>query len=147
MAYDPAHAGYHDHEWSLDTAGVVSSSDRENFTTRNSIGIGVGVNYFIMRYFGVGADTYIDHFDWPNHLDFSAIGRYPITDTGIAPYVIGGFGRQFHDVPMWTGDIGLGVEYRWNAATGVFFDVRECFSSSSSVSDFSVWRLGLRIRF
>jgi hypothetical protein len=143
--FEPGVARYEEKEWSIDGTAVISSRSRENFSDSNTIGVGIGMNYFITRYFGVGADTYIDSFDYPNHIDLNALARLPIMETPWAPYAIGGFGRQFHDLGQWTGHIGAGVEYRWNRVAGLFFDVREVFAATSP--DFSVWRVGMRVRF
>lgn len=145
VGYDPANVRYDAGEWSVDVAGTLGSRDRENFSSVNALGLGLGVNYFITRNLGVGAETYMDELDWPNHFDFSALGRWPIEDTGFAPYVLGGFGRQFHDLGQWTAHVGGGIEYRWNGFTAVFFDLRQVFPATTP--DFTLWRLGLRLRF
>lgn len=132
-------------EFSLDLFGVGATRDRENFDDNDTIGIGAGVNYYFTRYFGASAETYIDDWDLPNHIDFSALARYPIEKWSLAPYVLLGFGRQFHDDPQWTGHIGGGAEFRLNRMTGVFVDVRGVFPEDSP--NLAMWRFGVRLKF
>ena len=105
-------------------------------------GIGIGVNHFFTRYLGAGADTGVDKFDWPNHINASLIGRYPINQWSLAPYVFAGFGRQFHDVAQWTYHFGGGVDYRLNRKMGLFLDV--CATAPDVTKNFVLWRVGIR---
>ena len=132
-------------EFSLDLFGVGATRDRENFGDDDTIGLGAGVNYYFTRYFGASAETYIDDWDLPNHIDFSALARYPIEKWSLAPYVLLGFGRQYHDDPQWTGHIGGGAEFRFNRMTGVFVDVRGVFPEDSP--NLAMWRFGVRLKF
>jgi hypothetical protein len=132
-------------ELSVDLAGILGSRDRSDFSDDNTLGVGVGVNYFFTHNFGVGADTYLDDVDWPNHVDLSGLARLPIGETGFAPYALAGVGRQFLEGSQWTAHIGGGVEYRFNRMTGAFLDVREIFADKSP--DLTLWRLGMRLRF
>jgi hypothetical protein len=132
-------------EFSLDLFGIGATRNRENFADDDTIGLGAGVNYYFTRYFGASAETYIDDWDLPNHLDFSALARYPIEEWSLAPYALLGFGRQFHDVSQWTAHIGGGAEFRLNRMTGVFVDVRGVFPDKSP--DLTLWRFGVRLRF
>ena len=65
-------------------------------------------------------------------LNFSAIYRYPLWDTGVAPYAFGGFGRQWDHAAQWSGHIGAGVEFRVNVHTGIFLDGRRVFEDRTS---------------
>lgn len=135
---------FKDHELSMDIFGIYATRNRKNFHG-DTVGAGVGVNYFLTRNWGLGAETYMDDFDFPNHLDFNGFFRYPLPSLSLAPYVLGGFGRQFRDVSQWTTHIGIGVDFRLNTQTGIFLDVREVFPDTSR--DLTLWRLGLRISF
>lgn len=142
--YNPATASFNEQEWRFDIAGIYGTKDRSDFSD-NAGGLGVGVNYFVTRYLGAGVDTYMDDFDFPNHVDFSALARYPLENLSLAPYGFVGFGRQFRDVAQWTSHIGVGAEYRINHVTGFFVDVRYIFAGESS--DLALWRFGVRFGF
>jgi hypothetical protein len=131
-------------ETTLDVFGSLKVPDGKGLFDGDP-GIGVGVNHFFTRNFGLGADTGVDKFDWPNHVNASLIGRYPIPKWSLAPYLFAGFGRQFHDVAQWTYHFGGGVDYRINHKTGVFLDVGETWPDVSK--NFLLWRLGLRLGF
>ena len=132
-------------ELSLDLYGIGETRNRENFAEDDTIGLGAGVNYYFTRYFGVGAATYIDDWDLPNHIDFNLMARYPIEKWSLAPYVLLGFGRQFHDESQWTGQIGGGAEFRLNRLTGLFIDIQGVFPEDSP--NLALWRFGVRLRF
>ena len=143
--YRPGAANFSGKEWTADVFGLWASRDRESLSGDNTAGFGLGGNYFYNTYLGFGAETYIDEFDYPNHLDGSVILRYPIQKWNLAPYVFGGFGRQFHDVSQWTSHVGAGVDFRFNDRTGLFSDVRAIFPDRSR--DLALWRFGVRFRF
>jgi hypothetical protein len=128
----------------VDLLGGYATRDKRG-RDKDAFGIGAGVNYFFTRNIGVGADTYADAFNVPYQLNASGIFRYPIPDTGLAPYAFGGFGRQWEFAPQWTGHLGLGLEFRLNAHTGIFLDARRVFAGQTS--DYALWRTGLRIGF
>lgn len=133
-----------DTEFSVDLFGVAVSEERERLGG-DSLGIGAGVNYFFCRYAGVGAETYLDELDFPDHIDFSAIGRFPLEDWSVAPYVFAGFGRQYSDVSQWSTHIGVGAEFRLNSATGLFVDLRRVFPDETR--DSTDFRFGVRLVF
>lgn len=142
---DPPGDKFDSREPSWDTFGSLNVGDNRNFF-EGRLGVGLGVNYFLTRYLGAGLDTSIEKFDWPNHLNGSLIGRYPIEKWSLAPYAFVGFGRQFHDDPaQWMFHIGGGLDYRLNPKTGVFVDVRQTMPDVSR--DFVLWRLGVRFKF
>jgi hypothetical protein len=141
---EPGHK-FDNQEFSLDLFGIGATRNRENFADNDTIGFGAGVNYYFMRYLGVSADTYIDDWSLPNHLDFNLLGRYPIEKWSLAPYALIGFGRQWTDTAQWTAQLGGGAEFRMNRMTGLFIDVRGVFPDKSP--DFTLWRFGVRLRF
>jgi hypothetical protein len=111
-------------------------------------GGGVGVNYFFLRELGIGGDFNIpdDHFgNFINNVDGSLIARFPIPNSGLAPYVYGGGGRQTDPSWQWTGHAGVGLEYRFNPVTGFFTDARYIWPKRSS--DEILFRAGLRFVF
>jgi hypothetical protein len=111
-------------------------------------GGGVGVNYFFTREIGIGGDIIIpdDHFgNFINNVDGSLIARMPIGNSGLAPYVYGGGGRQTEPVWQWTGHAGVGLEYRFNPGTGIFADARYIWVDKTP--DEILLRAGLRFAF
>jgi opacity protein-like surface antigen len=142
--YDTAGPKFNANELQVDLFGLYASRDREHYRS-DTLGFGVGANYFFTRHFGVGAETYVDDVHWPRHVDGSFFARYPIEQLSLAPYALAGVGRQFHDVAQWTAHIGLGLDFRLNRATGIFLDVRQVYADRSR--DFSLWRAGVRLAF
>jgi len=144
LRFAPDQASFESQELTLDLAGIYGSRNRQNFHGSTG-GLGLGVNYFFTKYLGVGADTYFDEVDFPNHIDASLLGRYPLEKFPLAPYGIAGFGRQFNDVSQWTAHLGLGAEYRFNRKMGAFIDFRHVFADKSQ--DLDLWRFGVRMGF
>ncbi len=134
---------YSAHESSLDAFGFYGSRDKGG--NNDAWGMGVGINYFFTQYLGVGADTYMDAFTLPYLLNGEGIFRYPIRGTAFAPYAFGGVGRQWTHAAQWLGDAGVGIEYRFQPRTGVFFDARGVFPSETK--DYAVLRFGFRFTF
>jgi hypothetical protein len=110
-------------------------------------GGGVGLNYFIIRNIGLGAD--INMPDNRGNLVDSVLGnlivRFPIADSGWAPYLFGGGGRGTEPAWEWLGQAGVGCEYRWNPMTGIFVDSRYVWADKSF--DRLLFRAGLRFVF
>jgi hypothetical protein len=129
---------------SYDLYGSWGTRDREDFDNGQA-GFGAGINYFFTPHFGVSAETYIEEIDLPNHLDLSAIARWPLSGRPIAPYAFAGFGRQWEDVSQWTLHLGIGLEYSWSTRVNAFVDGRAIWADESS--DLGLFRLGLRFRF
>jgi len=144
LRWEPSGAGYAPREFSFDFGGGYATRDKGG-ADKDAYGIALGVNYFITENIGAGADTYFDAFTLPYLMNFSAIYRYPLWDTGLAPYAFGGFGRQWDHAAQWSGHIGAGVEFRLNVHTGVFLDGRRVFEDRTS--DYALWRLGFRVGF
>jgi len=134
---------YAAHEGSFDAFGFYGSKNKDGM--HDAWGMGVGANYFISKYFGIGADTYFDAFEVPYLLNGQAIARFPIKATGMAPYAFGGGGRQWEHSPQWLWDVGVGIEYRIHPHMGAFFDAREVFPDHTK--DYAVLRFGFRFAF
>ena len=124
--------------------GTYASRDRQG-DSANRFGGGAGLDYFFIRYVGIGADTYIEEWKWPYRVNGSAILRLPLKDTGLAIYGLGGGGREFKDVPQYTWHGGGGLEYRFCHHAGIFADIREVFPDKTAV--YTLVRAGLSVKF
>jgi hypothetical protein len=131
------------HEASMDLFGFYGSRDKGG--NRDAWGMGAGFNYFITQNIGVGADTYMDAFTIPYLLNGQGIFRYPLKRLPMAPYVFAGAGRQWTHAAQWLGDIGVGLDYRFQPKMGAFVDVREVFPTETQ--DYTVLRFGFRFTF
>ena len=80
-----AATAYPPNEFSLDLFGDYATRDKSGHSG-DAWGLGLGANYFFTRNLGIGADTYADAFQVPYLLNGSVIYRYPLMETGLAPY-------------------------------------------------------------
>jgi hypothetical protein len=111
------------------------------------LGAGAGLNYFFSRYVGIGGDAYTEN-TAHNFIDSASgnlIGRLPIGDTGVAPYIFGGGGHQFDEVEQTFGQAGAGIEFRFAQHVGFFVDARYVFADKTQ--NYGVGRAGLRVNF
>jgi hypothetical protein len=131
-------------ELRFDVFGTWATRDRRHMSDDHA-GVGLGVDYFLTPNVGIAAESYIERFSWPSHLDVSLVGRIPIESLRFAPYLFGGGGRQWRDGAQWTAHIGGGVEFRMSRKTGIFIDAREVFADRGP--DFELYRLGFRFGF
>lgn len=144
---------YTANELSLDMFGSYISDEHkiENVfhnTVRHGFwGGGVGLNYFPLPYLGIGGDINmpVNGGKLIDNAYGQLIGRLPICNTGLAPYVFGGGGRQIEPSWQWEGHAGVGIEYRLNPGWGVFTDARYTWVKHSS--DEILFRAGLRFVF
>ena len=94
--------------------------------SRGTWGGDIGLNYFITRVIGVGAD--INMPDNGGNLVDGVMGnltlRLPLGNSGFAPYVFGGGGRTTDRTWEWAGQAGLGLEFRFSHNLGLFADTR-----------------------
>jgi len=145
---------YHAQELSFDAfaAGTVGartinhlSGDRIRRDGR--LGAGVGVNYFFCRYLGIDGEAYSEGatHSFVRSASGNLIFRFPILETGLAPYVFGGGGYQFDDIRQGFGQAGGGLEFRFVRHVSIFADARAVFASRSE--DYGLGRAGLRISF
>jgi hypothetical protein len=111
------------------------------------LGLGAGANYFFTRYIGVGGDFYTENTThiFVDSASGNLIGRLPIGDTGIAPYIFGGAGHEFYQVEQTFGQAGAGVEFRFAEHIGFFVDARYVFADKTD--NYGVGRAGLRFSF
>lgn len=112
-------------------------------------GGGVGLNYFFTRNLGIGGDINIPDdgggLNFVNNMNGSLIARFPLGNSGLAPYIFGGGGRQTNPAWEWSGHAGVGMEYRFNPVTGIFADGRYMWVKHTS--DEILFRAGVRFVF
>lgn len=134
-------------EIQLDVFGAWAASTANNdILENNGWGGGIGVNYFITKYFGVGVDGYWLAVDSTLHgVSGSVIARLPF-ESGIcwAPYVFVGGGGLFDGSKMATAHAGLGVDIRLTPKIGLILDGRYNFGG---LDEYVLTRAGLRFAF
>jgi opacity protein-like surface antigen len=152
--------------------GFTQSGD-ERLIGEDAYGGGLGVNYFITRWFGIGGEgTLFDtEGDTVGTATFNIFLRAPLGESGFAVYGFTGIGVTFNaddldsddfedfddrvrdsddprdtDDVLLQGHVGLGVEYRFSPNFGVFTDARYTFVERDN-SDFGLIRAGVRFAF
>ena len=135
-------------EWQVDVFGAYAGAG--NGRIDSGPGGGVGVNYFVSRFFGVGIEGLA--FDGGSSVDtvstatLNFIARYPIESLHLAPYAfIGAGGQLMTNEEQVGGDFGGGVEYRLTRNWGVFVDGR--YVLCADTNDYGLARLGVRFAF
>ena len=110
-------------------------------------GGGVGLNYFFIRNLGISGDINIgdNGGKFVDQALGSLVARFPLDPSGFAPYIFGGGGRGFDPAWEWLGHAGVGIEYRFNPATGLFVDGRYIWADKTF--DRLFLRAGLRLVF
>ena len=158
FTYENTSPLYTAQELSLDLFGSYKNPEGEFhdlFNTSSDHGFwggGAGVNYFFTRQLGIGTDFNasdkpsgaggaIDY--WVGNLYL----RFPIGNSGFAPYIYGGGGRGISPIWHWIYGGGVGFEYRFNPTTGIFTDGRFLWSHESTALNQMVIRAGLRLVF
>jgi hypothetical protein len=144
---------YNANELTLDFFGSFLANQRgiehlfETNIRKGHWGGGVGANYFFCNWIGIGGDVNMPANGGPfvDSINGSLIARMPIMNTGIAPYIFGGGGRQTDPAWQWTGHAGVGCEFRFNPYTGIFADAR--YTWVDKTSDLLYLRAGLRFAF
>jgi hypothetical protein len=136
-------------EWQVD-AFVAGAAGRFNHQQYNGLGGGLGLSYFITRYFGVGIDDTLGELNHQHSLydNFSGnlIARIPIESLHLAPYAfLGGGATWGNHATAGNGDAGLGLEYRFTRNIGLFVDSRYLYGSRSLNETLS--RAGIRFVF
>jgi hypothetical protein len=145
---------YRAYELSLDAfASVAGEGDGHDFyhgdyRHRDARGGGGGgLEYFFSRYAGIEVES----FAMGNRSDtMSAVGgnlvlRWPIGETGFAPYIFGGGGDEFTYRTEGYGDGGAGLEYRFTHDLGIFGDGR--FVDPAHSRNYGMGRVGVRFTF
>jgi len=153
FSYDSEGDRFRANEFSVDLFGSYLRGEAEDWddvfddTDGGRWGGGLGLNYFITRWFGVGADAAV-HSNGGAFVDYAnanLIFRVPIDAISLAPYAFGGGGYLFDPDEVFTLHAGLGLEFRLNANTGIFIDGRYTWGEDSFES--SQIRSGLRFAF
>lgn len=145
---------YRSSELSLDLFGSASlgkysinhlSGTRIRQNTR--LGAGAGLSYFVTRYIGLGAEAYSENTTGVlvDSVSANVIGRFPLGQSGFAPYAYGGGGRQFDMAKVWFAQMGAGMEYRFTPRVGAFIDARWVLPDETKY--YGVARLGMRFGF
>ncbi len=113
-------------------------------------GGGVGVNYFFLKYVGLGAEQTLvarqDAAEWGTFGNLFL--RYPICSWNIAPYAVAGLGAVYgQSNAVLAGTVGGGLEYRITDNIGIFADARWLYNASVSNSGAVVARTGIKFAF
>jgi len=109
---------YRSGELSLDGFGTGSigkytidhlSGDR--IRQHGQLGAGLGLNYFFTRYLGINAEAYSENTSgtFIDNASANLTLRLPLGQSGLAPYLFGGGGRQFDRLEAWFGQAGGGA--------------------------------------
>jgi hypothetical protein len=142
------------HEFSLELYGGFLAPERgiehvfeTDIRDDGTWGGGVGLSYFLTREIGLGVDasTHANGGTFFDQVLGNLILRLPWERASLAPYLIGGGGRSYDPVEEWVAHGGLGIEWRPNAVTGIFFDTRYVWADDST--DRIAFRAGLRLIF
>jgi len=162
----PVEPCFKDRELQLDIFGSWTGQNHDN-PHHNGFGGGAAVNYFFLKYLGIGidSDTYdggrrgfedAEHHRISDGNDNVAveeatgriIARYPIEMGSfcIAPYAFGGGGLLFDDVTIGTWHAGGGLEWRATHKIGIFSEGRYTWGGGHEIDSAQV-RAGLRIVF
>ncbi len=145
---------YHAQEVSFDAfaegsvgARTIDHLSGDRIRRNGRLGAGLGVNYFFCRYLGVDAEAYSEGAtqSFVRSASGNLIFRFPILETGLAPYIFGGGGYEFADARKGFGQAGGGLEYRFVRHVSIFADARAVIASRSE--NYGLGRAGLRISF
>jgi len=153
FTYDTATSKYTANELSLDLSGSFIAGERhlsklfETNIRHGKWGGDAGLSYFFTRYIGIEGDAEMSS-NGGRFVDQAlgnVVARFPIDPSGFAPYIFGGGGRGFDPSWEWLGDLGVGMEYRFNPVTGIFVDGRYVWADKSF--DRLLLRFGLKLVF
>ena len=145
---------YHANELSLDLFGTdaldryTTEHPSENRVRHDSrLGAGIGLNYFFLRYIGVGADAWTENtaHNFVDNVSGSLILRLPFEPLGLAPYAFGGGGHQFDPSVASFVHGGAGLEWRFVKHVGIFADGRYVWTDRTR--NYSLFRAGVRLSF
>jgi hypothetical protein len=139
---------FKDQELQLDIFGSYTDAVSRS-AHGDGIGGGVAVNYFFLKYLGVGVDGNIYDGDANGVWDVTGrvIARFPI-ETGslcIAPYIFGGGGLETNGTTVGTFHAGGGLEWRATHTIGIFGEGR--YTWGADQFDSAQARVGVRFVF
>jgi len=120
---------------------------KTNIKEDGAWGGGVALTYFLTREIGLGVDSSA-HANGNTFVDQvlgNVILRLPWERAALAPYLIGGGGRSFDPTEEWVYHGGIGIEWRPNPVSGIFFDTRYIWADNST--DRILFRAGFRMIF
>lgn len=156
FTYQPDVPKYNAQELSLDLFGSYNNPEgklTDLFKTNIRHGFwggGAGLNYFFTRQLGLGVDFNMSSKPEGSLVD-DVIGnlylRFPIGNSGLAPYIYGGGGRGIYPVYQWYYGGGVGLEYRFNPTMGIFTDGRFLWSEKETALNRLFLRAGVRLVF
>lgn len=164
---NPVEPCFKDQELQLDIFGTWNGNNHDN-PHHNGFGGGAAVNYFFMKYLGVGVESNtwdggIRSYENTHHQRINGshsgdvaveefggrlIARYPL-ELGsfcLAPYAFGGGGLLFDDVTIGTWNAGGGLEWRATHKIGIFTEGRFTWGGGHEIDSVQV-RTGVRIVF
>jgi len=130
------------------TAGSTTVKSSLNKVKRDGrLGAGLGMSYFFHRNIGLEAEAYTENtgHNFVDNADLLLNLRFPLGKSGVAPYLLGGAGRQFDPVYQWTFHMGGGLEFRFSPHVGIFVDGR--YVVADETDEYALGRAGLRIGF
>ena len=136
---------FKDQELQLDVFGSWTDANHSN-PHHDGWGGGIGVNYFFMRYLGVGVDGNV-YDGGPAVWDVSGriIARYPIEGSVCwAPYIFAAGGVSTDGTTVGTWGAGGGIEVRVTHHLGIFGEGRYTWGEDR---DAAQARLGVRFVF
>ena len=140
-------------ELQVDAAAVGAAGKFNGHNNVGAFGGGLGVSYFLTKYFGVGIDNSLGGTVGGNgtsgvldNLQGNLIARYPIESLNLAPYALVGGGATWANAgSQGNGNVGGGAEYRINRTIGLFGDYRWLYGSRSLSEN--LFRAGVRFVF
>ena len=113
-------------------------------------GGGLGINYFFLKYFGLGVEQSIAYNS--NATEWGTFGnvflRYPICSWNVAPYAVVGLGGIYgNGKSALAGTVGGGLEYRVTDHIGIFTDARWLYNPTVSKDGAVLARAGIKFSF
>jgi hypothetical protein len=143
LPQDPSHFGT-GFELGVFGGGAISDSDH----TGSALGGGASLAYFFTPEIGVDASYGVFAFEDEVHLvSADVVLRYPISQAGLAPYlVVGGGGARANGENAGVYRLGGGLDVRFQPnGMGIFAD--GIYNWVVGQDNFTIARLGVRIPF
>src|SRR4051794_34198310 len=139
---------FKDQELQLDVFSSYTAT-RKGSDYQDGFGGGIAVNYFFLRYLGIGVDGNLYDGGANGVWDVTGrvIARYPLElgSLCVAPYAFGGGGVEADGQTAGTWHAGGGLEWRATHTFGVFSEGRYTWGENNN--DAAQARVGLRFSF
>jgi hypothetical protein len=141
-------------EVQVDAFVAGAAGKYNNHNNAGALGGGLGLSYFITKYFGIGFDNSLGGTIGNNGvtggvvdaLQGQLIGRLPIESLHLAPYaMVGGGAFWGGNRGQGNGNVGGGLEYRINRGLGLFGDYRWLYGNNGLSEN--LFRAGVRFIF